>query len=172
MFWRVGTLQIHKERWWERLVLCRVTPQASARRLRHTNTRPPAAPRCPAHPAAPRSGARAQGVNASAVQQGPSGAPLTWFPWLDATNAFVTKLPADKDLLTTRRDTSKDPQRAPGLVNPQRYAAAQAFAQFPTLLGAPLASAAARGARRAALPLEEPLPCCLRCPPACSPPLS
>jgi len=48
--------------------------------------------------------------------------------------------PDGKDDFFTRRDTSQDSQRDPGLVNPQRYAGgSMVFNGFPTYLGAPLA---------------------------------
>ncbi|KAI7840689.1 hypothetical protein COHA_005611 [Chlorella ohadii] len=63
----------------------------------------------------------------------------SWFVWQDPSDAFVTRLGKDKDLMTTRRDTSKDPKREAGLVNPQRYAFGLLQAGFPTYLGAPMA---------------------------------
>ena len=66
--------------------------------------------------------------------------PLEWFPWRVAGDPMLVRLTADKDALTTRRDSSHDPAREPGLINPQRYAGGlMPLSGFPTLLGAPLA---------------------------------
>jgi agmatinase len=67
--------------------------------------------------------------------------PNEWAPWRDPKNPDVIVLkPDDKDGLVVRRDTSKDPKREPGLVNPQRYAGGVIPTNgFPTFLGAPLA---------------------------------
>lgn len=66
--------------------------------------------------------------------------PLEWFPWRVAGDPALIRLTADRDAMTTRRDSSRDPVREPGLVNPQRYAGGlMPLSGFPTLLGAPLA---------------------------------
>jgi agmatinase len=66
--------------------------------------------------------------------------PADWWPWRDPEDPFVTRLPADKDILVTRRDTAGDPPRSPGLFNPQRYAGSiMPLGGFPTFLGAPMA---------------------------------
>ncbi|MFM9196557.1 MAG: hypothetical protein ACKOWG_12600, partial [Planctomycetia bacterium] len=70
----------------------------------------------------------------------PTDCPLEWFPWRVAGDPSLTRLTADRDALTARRDRSRDPAREPGLVNPQRYAGGlMPLSGFPTLLGAPLA---------------------------------
>lgn len=66
--------------------------------------------------------------------------PLASFPWCVAGDPALIRLTPDKDAMTTRRDSSRDPAREPGLVNPQRYAGGlMPLGGFPTLLGAPLA---------------------------------
>lgn len=74
-----------------------------------------------------------------APRRSAAGFNQSWFVWQDPSDAFVTRLGKDKDLMTTRRDTSKDPKREAGLVNPQRYAFGLLQAGFPTYLGAPMA---------------------------------
>lgn len=70
----------------------------------------------------------------------PSSAPDEWFPWRDPSDPFVTRLATDKDLMTTRRDTSNDPKREPGPISLQRYASGIIpFGGYPTFLGAPIA---------------------------------
>lgn len=65
--------------------------------------------------------------------------PDEWAPWKDPTNPDVVILSEDKDAFYARRDRSNDPQREPGLTNPQRYAAGLVQYGFPTFLGAPMA---------------------------------
>ena len=48
--------------------------------------------------------------------------PDEWMPWKDPENPNVLVLePGSRDGWKKRRDTSKDPKREAGLVNPQRY---------------------------------------------------
>lgn len=46
--------------------------------------------------------------------------PYEWAPWKDPNNPNVIILSDDKDKFFERRETSKDPKREAGLVNPQR----------------------------------------------------
>ena len=45
----------------------------------------------------------------------PTDPPLEWFPWRVAGDPSLIRLTADKDAMTTRRDSSRDPAREPGL---------------------------------------------------------
>lgn len=65
--------------------------------------------------------------------------PYEWAPWKDPNNPNVIILSDDKDKFFERRDTSKDPKREAGLVNPQRYKFGELLAGFPTFMGAPMA---------------------------------
>ena len=66
--------------------------------------------------------------------------PDEWAPWKDPGNPNTIILTDDKDVFFERRDTSKDPDRQPGLVNPQRYSGGyRIYGGFPTFMGAPLA---------------------------------
>ena len=65
--------------------------------------------------------------------------PAEWAPWKDPNNPNVIVLSEDKDAFYTRRDTSGDPKREPGLINPQRYALGTLHTGVPTFLGAPMA---------------------------------
>lgn len=66
--------------------------------------------------------------------------PDDWFPWRDPKNPYVIRLADDKDLMTTRRDTSSDPKRTPGPISVQRYAGGMMpLGGFPSFLGAPIA---------------------------------
>lgn len=68
--------------------------------------------------------------------------PDEWAPWKDPKNPGVQRLNLDgsENALVERRDTSHDPKRDPGPVNPQRYGFGfLAKGGFPTYLGAPLA---------------------------------
>jgi arginase family enzyme len=82
----------------------------------------------------PGLGAFAQGAK---IQD---GIPLEWMPWRDPKNPLVLKLePSTSEDWRARRDTSKDPKREPGLVNPQRYASGVFTSMFPTFWGMPMA---------------------------------
>ena len=66
--------------------------------------------------------------------------PDSWMPWKDPENPGVIVL--EKNSRTgwlQRRDTSKDPKREPGPINPQRYEYGFNTHGFPTFFGAPLA---------------------------------
>jgi arginase family enzyme len=68
--------------------------------------------------------------------------PDAWMPWKDPGNPDVLRLNRDgtENALVQRRDTTQDPKREPGPVNPQRYAFGFIVkGGFPTYLGAPLA---------------------------------
>ena len=48
--------------------------------------------------------------------------PDEWMPWKDPDNADVIVLEEEsRDSWRKRRDTSKDPEREAGPINPQRY---------------------------------------------------
>ena len=67
------------------------------------------------------------------------GIPSKWAPWKDPENPNVIKLTDDKDAFFERRDTSNDPKREAGPINPQRYTMGFTQSGIPTFLGAPLA---------------------------------
>lgn len=65
-----------------------------------------------------------------------------FMPWKDRNNPGVLRMNLDgsENALIARRDTSQDPKREPGPINPQRYAFGFIVKSgFPTYLGAPLA---------------------------------
>lgn len=67
-----------------------------------------------------------------------------WMPWRDPNNPAVHLLDPDdptNEAWNARRDTSNDPERTPGLYNPQRYATGfLSVSGFPTFFGAPIAA--------------------------------
>ncbi|MGV2986711.1 arginase family protein [Vibrio sp. E150_011] len=72
----------------------------------------------------------------------PEGVPAEWMPWKDPDNNSVLNVNMDgtEDVFVLRRDTSEDPKREPGLINPQRYVAAMNGKNaFPTFFGSPMA---------------------------------
>ena len=67
-----------------------------------------------------------------------------WMPWKDPTDPIgIHRMDPDDPSnagWNARRDTSNDPKREPGLVNPQRYHSGfQSLYGFPTYFGAPMA---------------------------------
>lgn len=68
-----------------------------------------------------------------------SGIPYKWAPWKDPSNPNVLIYTDSKDDLFARRDTSNDPERAPGLFYPNRYVTGPLWNAIPTFMGAPIA---------------------------------
>lgn len=63
-----------------------------------------------------------------------------WYPWKDPNNPNVMILDKNSaDAWSTRRDTSQDPKREPGLINVQRYTSGLIYQGFPTFFGLPIA---------------------------------
>lgn len=72
--------------------------------------------------------------------QAPEEIPDEWMPWKDPGNPGVIVLePESSESWRARRDTSGDPQREPGLINPQRYKYGINTHGFPTYFGLPMA---------------------------------
>ena len=66
--------------------------------------------------------------------------PDEWMPWKDPNNPGVLVLePESRDGWSKRRDTSNDPEREPGLLNPQRYEYGVNTHAFPTFFAMPMA---------------------------------
>ncbi|MGI9364037.1 MAG: arginase family protein, partial [Rhizobiaceae bacterium] len=69
-----------------------------------------------------------------------NGIDKSWMPWVDPDNPDVIVLdPESNKGWRKRRDTSGDPQREAGVINPQRYSYGVGTHGFPTYYNAPMA---------------------------------
>ena len=80
-------------------------------------------------------------IPASSLAQGSdaNGIPFEWAPWKDPENPDKMVYTESKNDLFTRRDTSKDSGREPGLFYPNRYELGPLWNAIPTFMGAPIA---------------------------------